>query len=76
MVYPNQPPDCQRFQGQQYPWQHVHLGPITNTRSCGICGASADKTKTGIFVCQDNPSHWADGVVGVWSDYTPPQTKG
>ena len=40
--------------------------------ACGICGAPADKIKTGIFVCRDNGNHKADGVVGIWSDLTHP----
>lgn len=71
--YPAQPDDCQRFEGQQFPWQHVHPGPVKNACSCRICGASADKTSSGLFVCQESPGHMADGVVGIWSDLTRPR---
>lgn len=73
--WPGQPADCQRFEGQTVSWQHVHPGPVKNARPCGICGSNADKTKTGTFVCQANPAHMADGVVGIWSDLTFPEEQ-
>lgn len=45
---------------------------VKNATRCGICGASADKLESGIYVCQANPAHMADGFVGIWSDLTYP----
>jgi hypothetical protein len=38
---------------------------VENATRCGICGANADKLESGIYECQANPAHMADGFVGI-----------
>lgn len=61
-----------RFKGQEFPEQHRRPELAKNATRCGICQGSADKMADGNYLCQQKPSHVADGFVGIWSDLTPP----
>lgn len=44
---------------------------VRNAVRCGICGIPADRYAN-LYLCQANPCHQGDLIVGIFSDLTPP----
>ena len=68
--YLDQPADCQRFEGQRHSGQHRKPELVKNATKCGICQSPADKLENGMNVCQADATHMADGVVGIWGQFS------
>ncbi|KKN66046.1 hypothetical protein LCGC14_0475240 [marine sediment metagenome] len=41
---------------------------VKNAVTCTICQSPADRLKCGLFICQKNPNHVGDGVMGIFTD--------
>lgn len=47
---------------------------VKNAVQCAVCGSAADRYGA-IYVCQENPNHFGDTFVGIFTDLTYPDEE-